>query len=102
MLKALLRSLARSRATPAVAPEETVGMLSASDLQLLAASPFSKAPHYQAVLKALHQHLKPANYLEIGVHTGEPLAPAAPASRAMGVDPSPQLLHAPWPNQRIV
>ena len=100
MLKALLQSLVRPR-DKVLAPAGSSGMLSPSDRQLLAASPLCKGPHYQSVLKALHQHLKPANYLEIGIHTGETFDLAASTTRAIGVDPSPQVGHAPWPNQRV-
>jgi hypothetical protein len=45
--------------------------------------------HYLAVLRRLHQHLKPTSYLEIGCGTGASLAIATCASVA--IDPDPQI-----------
>jgi hypothetical protein len=103
MLGSLLRSMFRlSETTPqAKAAVNAAGSLSAHELRLLSESLFSRAPDYQAMLKRLHEHLKPATYLEIGIHTGSTLDLAAPATRAIGVDPAPQLRHAPFSNQRV-
>jgi hypothetical protein len=45
-------------------------------------------PHYRDVLAAIHQHLRPRTYLEIGVETGATLALATTAEVAVGVDPA--------------
>ncbi|MBY0432143.1 MAG: class I SAM-dependent methyltransferase [Rhodospirillales bacterium] len=48
---------------------------------------------YQEILKRLHDWLKPAGYVEIGVCHGESLRLAQAPTRAVGVDPAPRLLH---------
>lgn len=45
--------------------------------------------HYTAMLRQLHQLLKPATYLEIGVETGQSMALAQPETRCIGIDPEP-------------
>ncbi|MEP7158134.1 MAG: class I SAM-dependent methyltransferase [Chloroflexota bacterium] len=48
-------------------------------------------PGYAAVLTALHRHLRPGTYLEIGVAEGLTLALAEPPTVAIGIDPVPTL-----------
>jgi hypothetical protein len=43
---------------------------------------------YYAVLDDLHERLRPAVYVEIGVHEGDSLRLARPGTRAIGVDPA--------------
>ncbi len=45
--------------------------------------------HYTVMLRQLHQQLKPATYLEIGVETGQSMALAQPETRCIGIDPTP-------------
>lgn len=45
--------------------------------------------HYTAMLRQLHQRLKPATYLEIGVETGQSMSLAQPETRCIGIDPAP-------------
>jgi predicted O-methyltransferase YrrM len=48
-------------------------------------------PEYLTVLENLHQFLNPDTYVEIGVDTGRSLALIKPNTRAVGIDPRPQL-----------
>ena len=47
--------------------------------------------YYLDVLSAIHSHLRPRTYLEIGVETGQSIALARPETRAIGIDPAPKL-----------
>jgi hypothetical protein len=51
------------------------------------------APYFD-VLDSLHQHLVPRAYVEIGVASGRSLTLALPGTRAVGIDPAPNLQ---WP-----
>lgn len=46
-------------------------------------------PHYYQLLSALHEHLRPTNYIEIGIYKGESISLALNADVVVGVDPSP-------------
>lgn len=46
---------------------------------------------YLDVISALHSHLLPRTYLEIGVSTGDSLRLARPETRAIGIDPEPNV-----------
>jgi hypothetical protein len=48
-------------------------------------------PNYYDVLRWLHEELKPASYLEIGVFRGRSLSLAMPPTTALGIDPCPKV-----------
>ncbi len=58
-------------------------------------------PIYMETLAAIHSLLRPRTYLEIGVESGRTLAMAAPATRAIGVDPAPRIKKPLGSNARI-
>jgi len=57
-------------------------------------------PAYYQVLAAIHAHLRPANYVEIGVDQGISLAQALPATPCIGIDPEP-MIDRDLPNAQI-
>jgi hypothetical protein len=59
-------------------------------------------PRYYEVLEWLHQELRPATYVEIGVFEGDSLRLATPPTRALGIDSSPQLKGAWRTETRLV
>lgn len=58
-------------------------------------------PHYLEVMAAMHSHLRPRTYVEIGVDTGQSIALARPETRAIGVDPEPRISRPLGPNMVI-
>jgi hypothetical protein len=58
-------------------------------------------PKYQSALRWVHEIVRPATYVEIGVRWGTSLRAALPETRCLGIDPSPALLRRPAPNTRI-
>jgi len=58
-------------------------------------------PGYYDVLRRIHEHLRPRTYLEIGVEAGRSLALALPGTRAIGIDPEPQLAAPPAPGVTV-
>jgi hypothetical protein len=57
--------------------------------------------HYFKVLARVHEHLRPATYLEVGVSRGESLKLVRPQTLALGIDPQPKVEFALGPNQKI-
>jgi hypothetical protein len=57
--------------------------------------------HYFKVLARVHEHVRPATYLEVGVSRGESLQLALPETLALGIDPEPHLGFAPAANQKV-
>jgi hypothetical protein len=47
--------------------------------------------NYLVLLQRIHEHLRPARYVEIGTGTGRSLACVLPGTEVIGVDPSPRL-----------
>ena len=58
-------------------------------------------PNYLQVLRWLHEELRPASYLEIGVFRGRSLSLAMPPTIALGIDPCPRVDHT-WLTQTQV
>jgi hypothetical protein len=56
---------------------------------------------YFKVLERVHQHVRPATYLEVGVSRGESLKLVAPETRALGIDPQPRVGFALPPQHRV-
>ena len=56
---------------------------------------------YLALLRRIHAHLAPRTYVEVGVSTGDSIRLVGEATRAIGVDPEPNLAGPLAPNQRV-
>jgi hypothetical protein len=59
------------------------------------------AEHYFKLLARVHQHVRPATYLEVGVSRGESLKLVTPQTLALGIDPQPRVAFTLAPNQKI-
>ncbi|HEY1899596.1 MAG TPA: class I SAM-dependent methyltransferase [Steroidobacteraceae bacterium] len=57
--------------------------------------------HYFKVLARVHEHVRPATYLEVGVSRGESLKLVLPETLALGIDPQPRVDFELKPNQRV-
>ena len=57
--------------------------------------------NYFQVMARIHNHLKPATYLEIGVDQGQSFEIVTPETLALGVDPNPRVRKTLKPNQRV-
>jgi hypothetical protein len=57
--------------------------------------------NYMSLLARIHAHLRPRSYVEIGIFQGEALALAVAPTRAIGIDPEPQLTRLPAANQKV-
>lgn len=58
-------------------------------------------PVYTDVLAAIHHHLAPRTYLEIGVESGKTLVLAGKDTVAVGVDPAPAIRYSLGANARV-
>lgn len=56
---------------------------------------------YFRILARMHQHLKPATYLEIGIDQGDSFEIVRPETLALGIDPNPCPQRPLGPNQRV-
>ncbi len=56
---------------------------------------------YFRILARIHEYLRPANYLEIGIENGYSFKIVRPETLALGVDPNPRLRKALGPNRRV-
>lgn len=70
------------------------GELESTQRHLRYAKQALPGPVYLAVLVWIHQALRPASYVEIGVGQGESLRAAQPGTVCVGIDPAP-MLHKP-------
>lgn len=59
-------------------------------------------PHYLEVLGRIHETLRPRTYLEIGVARGDSIRLAGPGTRAIGVDPEPQIANPLPPQVQLI
>jgi len=57
--------------------------------------------HYFKVLARVHEHVRPAIYLEVGVSRGESLKLVGPETLALGIDPEPHVAFELGPNQKV-
>ncbi len=56
---------------------------------------------YFQILARIHEHLKPATYLEIGIAEGLSFEIVSPETLALGIDPNPQLRNPHGPRQQV-
>ncbi len=56
---------------------------------------------YFRILARIHEHLKPATYLEIGIDQGRSFEIVRPETLALGIDPNPHLQKPLGPRQRV-
>ncbi len=57
--------------------------------------------HYFRVLARVHEHVRPATYLEVGVSRGESLKLVGPGTLALGIDPEPRVGFPLASNQQL-
>jgi hypothetical protein len=57
--------------------------------------------HYFKVLARIHEHVRPATYLEVGVSRGESLKLVGAQTLALGIDPEPRVAFTLGPNQKV-
>jgi hypothetical protein len=67
---------------------------------MLSALEFS-GPDYFRVLARIHQHLRPATYLEIGVDDGRSFEIVRPETLTLGIDPNLHLRKSVGPRQQV-
>jgi hypothetical protein len=56
---------------------------------------------YFRVLARIHEYLKPATYVEIGIDQGRSFEIVRPETLTLGIDPNPRLQKPPGPRQRV-
>lgn len=69
---------------------------------MLAAALHLPGPNYLDFLAHLHKHVKPANYVEIGVSEGLSFRLVRPGTPAIGVDPAPRVDYALSAGSRVI
>ena len=93
-----LGNMASAQTYCETALKESSDFVKAHHLQAVIALP---GPQYAQVLSEIHQHLKPATYLEIGVFQGRSLVLADASTAAIGIDPAPDIRVTLGKNARI-
>ena len=58
-------------------------------------------PDYYRVLRWIHEILRPANYVEIGIRKGDSLRLASAETTCVGIDPEPDIQAELPPNMRV-
>lgn len=58
-------------------------------------------PGYYTVLRWIHEIVRPATYIEIGIRQGDSLRLALPDTTCVAIDPDPALAECPLPNTRL-
>jgi hypothetical protein len=61
------------------------------DIHIAQAASVLPGPDYYTVLSWIHQILRPATYVEIGIRHGDSLRAALPDTKCIGIDPEPTL-----------
>lgn len=67
----------------------------------LMASIMLQGEPYLALMRRIHTHLRPRSYVEIGVANGDSLRLVLEGTRAVGIDPAPQIAHPPTPDTKL-
>ena len=81
--------------------ERVSGLADFRPAHVLLSNMHLRGEFYLAVMQRIHEHLKPATYVEIGVFRGESLQIVGPQTITLGIDPAPRLERPAGPNQRI-
>ncbi len=98
---ALARSMLGEREAAAELCKQVLAKENLHFARMLLAELTLPGESYYAVLKRMHQHLRPATYVEIGVQRGLSLRLTLPETQVLGVDPEPKLERPPGANQRV-
>jgi hypothetical protein len=71
------------------------------EIHIAQASTALPGPDYYTVLSWVHQILRPATYVEIGIRHGDSLRAALPDTKCVGIDPEPTLEGTLPPDTRV-
>lgn len=71
------------------------------EVHIAQASTALPGPDYYTVLRWVHQILRPATYVEIGIRHGDSLRAALPETKCVGIDPEPTLERNLPPDTRV-
>ncbi|HHO76806.1 MAG TPA: class I SAM-dependent methyltransferase [Deltaproteobacteria bacterium] len=65
----------------------------ANKAHLLMASALMPGSNYLEILSSFHRHMQPKSYVEIGIGVGNSLTLVNPETKAVAIDPSPNILN---------